>query len=339
MMLLSLVFISGFQLYNRTLDNQKRNYSAPGIAGIEFQIDEERGLPFIRRRPNDDPDEGPSSPRGFNNPNIKFSVKFKNKVKNNNYEFIVTVEPEGGEKILKQYKVKRVLYEFQDLFNYLESENPQDTYLRELDYNKMFNGGDNIQQLEEFLNRLIFTPNLFGGSQKTYLLDKRVQEFLQIEDPQILKKLVLMSLSQNQEPVSKVYTKLNIIDEYRNKKNESPQTVYDSFSVKVVDHGVNTTKFELSFKNNFWIISKSQDLVDQYLDSINTKLLSSLNVEKQNPRFSTLLFFDFFKKTDQYSQIDVFRTLDLQLLNIDVRDADLTIDPQGKTIINIALEI
>ena len=100
--------------------------------------------------------------------------------------------------------------------------------------------------------------------------------------------------------MSKVYTKLNIIDEYQKKKNEAPeiQPVYDSFSVKIVDHGINTTKFELSFKNNFWIISKSQDLVDEYLDSINTKLLSSLNVEKQNPRFSTLLFFDFFKKTD-----------------------------------------
>ena len=32
-----------------------------------------------------------------------------------------------------------------------------------------------------------------------------------------------MSLSQNQEPVSKVYTKLNIIDEYQKKKNEAPE--------------------------------------------------------------------------------------------------------------------
>jgi tRNA A37 N6-isopentenylltransferase MiaA len=115
--------------------------------------------------------------------------------------------------------VKRYLYEFQELFNYLESKNPQDTYLRELDYNKMFNTTDNIQMLEEFLNRLIFTPNLFGGKQKTYLLDERVQEFMQIDDPKILKKLVLMSLSQNQEPVSKVYTKLNIIDEYQTSKS------------------------------------------------------------------------------------------------------------------------
>ena len=72
-------------------------------------------------------------------------MKFKNKVKNNNYEFIVTIEPEEESKILKQYKVKRYLYEFQELFNYLESKNPQDTYLRELDYNKMFGGkNDNI---------------------------------------------------------------------------------------------------------------------------------------------------------------------------------------------------
>ena len=123
---------------------------------------------------NDEPDEGPSSPRGFNNPNIKFSVKFKNKVKNNNYEFIVTIEPEGGEKIIKQYKVKRYLYEFQELFNYLEGKNPQDTYLRELDYNKMFNSnGQNIQMLEEFLNRLIFTPNLFVGQKSSRIFANR----------------------------------------------------------------------------------------------------------------------------------------------------------------------
>lgn len=62
---------------------------------LDFQIDEERGLPFMQtgRRPNDGDDE-PSSPRGFNNPNISFSIKFKNKVKNNNFEFIVTIEPE-----------------------------------------------------------------------------------------------------------------------------------------------------------------------------------------------------------------------------------------------------
>jgi len=39
---------------------------------------------------NDDDENG----RGFNNPNITVSVKFKNKIRNNNYEFIVTIEPE-----------------------------------------------------------------------------------------------------------------------------------------------------------------------------------------------------------------------------------------------------
>lgn len=66
--------------------------------GIEFQVDEERDIPFFpaNRRPrrnSDGPDD--FSPREFNNPNIQFSVKFKNKVKNNNYEFIVTIEPQA----------------------------------------------------------------------------------------------------------------------------------------------------------------------------------------------------------------------------------------------------
>jgi len=86
------------------------------------------------KKPNDGGDDDPSSPRGFNNPNIKFSIKFKNKVKNNNFEFIVTVEPaqliDNQEEMkesersysaeqqrekssyIKQYKVKRYLYEF-----------------------------------------------------------------------------------------------------------------------------------------------------------------------------------------------------------------------------------
>jgi hypothetical protein len=66
---------------------------------LDFQIDEEKGLPFMRgnKKPNNgDDDDDSSSPRGFNNPNIKFSIKFKNKVKNNNFEFIVTVEPDSN---------------------------------------------------------------------------------------------------------------------------------------------------------------------------------------------------------------------------------------------------
>ena len=46
--------------------------------------------------PNDEPDNNDDNEdgRGFNNPNISVSVKFKNKIRNNNYEFIVTIEPE-----------------------------------------------------------------------------------------------------------------------------------------------------------------------------------------------------------------------------------------------------
>ena len=108
--------------------------------------------------PNNEPDndDDDNDGRGFNNPNISVSVKFKNKIRNNNYEFIVTIEPERlfeeeelsfdsspsspirqGE-LYKQYKVKRNLYEFQELFNYLETKNPHDTQIRQFDYNQMF---------------------------------------------------------------------------------------------------------------------------------------------------------------------------------------------------------
>ena len=67
----------------------------------------------MSNNPDEDPDNEEGPRRGFNNPNIQITVKFKNKVKNNNYEFIVTITPEGEKsKTIKQYKVKRNLYEF-----------------------------------------------------------------------------------------------------------------------------------------------------------------------------------------------------------------------------------
>ena len=84
-----------------------------------------------RHNNNNDDEPDFNENRGFNNPNISVSVKFKNKIRNNNYEFIVTIEPErliddvasspsnpstpirqNENDIYKQYKVKRNLYEF-----------------------------------------------------------------------------------------------------------------------------------------------------------------------------------------------------------------------------------
>ena len=79
-------------MYSQRAENIKRYSFSLGGPDIEFQIDEERGLPFIGggRRPDGDggnDDNNDSSPRmAFNNPNIEISVQFKNKIKNNNYE-------------------------------------------------------------------------------------------------------------------------------------------------------------------------------------------------------------------------------------------------------------
>jgi hypothetical protein len=86
--------------------------------------------------------------------------------------------------------------------------------VRNMDYNKMFNNGSdgsNLVLLEEFLNSLVKKK---AKANTKYLLEKRVQEFLLIDDPQILKKIVMMSLEQKKDPISKVYTPLNIVDEY-----------------------------------------------------------------------------------------------------------------------------
>lgn len=127
--------------------------------------------------------------------------------------------------------MKRNLYEFQELFNYFDGKNPGDANLRQFDYNSMFqtfggtlDEGKNIHLLEEFLNCIVSTKNKQPDG-KLYMIDMRLQEFVNVNDPTIKKRLHLMSLSDfgslssgglfgQDKPVSKVYTPLNIIDGY-----------------------------------------------------------------------------------------------------------------------------
>lgn len=92
-----------------------------------------------------DEESMPDDPRGFNNPNLKLTIKFKNKVKNSIFEFFVHIEPEhnsfDGEESKEEpteFKVKRSLYEFQDLYNHLKASSPDDAKLEALDFNRMF---------------------------------------------------------------------------------------------------------------------------------------------------------------------------------------------------------
>jgi hypothetical protein len=54
------------------------------------------------------------------------------------------------------------------------------------------------------------------------------------------------------------------------------------------------------------------------LDSIELKKEIDLNTVDKNPKFSTLLFFDFFKKVDQFSCFDVFRSLHMNVKSVEV---------------------
>jgi len=99
--------------------------------------------------------------------------------------------------------------------------------------------------------------------------------------------------NQQDKPVSKVYTKLNIIDGYQERRgagqhneNEeekesaqrpgllddfapgklpslgqdqvlSPITPFNSFTVKAIEFGRSNTKFDLAYKSHVWIISKN----------------------------------------------------------------------------------
>lgn len=156
---LGLAVVTGFQLHQQSQRvglkaSTGSLASALGGMGFELSIDETRSAAFIggsgeERKQSDDTGFS-REPRGFNNPNLQVTVKFKNKVKSNLFEFIVTIEPENGRKDSydeemgdrqtrdgdsSQHKVKRYLYEFEELFNHLENQNPKDDNLRQFDYN------------------------------------------------------------------------------------------------------------------------------------------------------------------------------------------------------------
>ena len=111
-----------------------------------------------------------------------------------------------------------------------------------------------------------------------------------------------------------------------------------------MDQGKNTVKLELEFNHNIWIISKTKESLDQYLKSINVENLSELNQtldEKviKNPCFSTLLYFEFFKKMDLLTQTDTYRLLKLKIEQIEVLKSEISIDNNSaKSIINIDIQ-
>ena len=87
-------------------------------------------------------------------------------------------------------------------------------------------------------------------------------------------------------------------------------------------------------------MSKNQKEVESYLKSIETSKEIDLNTVNGNPRFTTLLFFDFFKKVDTFSGLDVFRGLNMTIKSLDVNSAELKIDSStGKSIINLEIFI
>lgn len=116
------------------------------------------------------------------------------------------------------------------------------------------------------------------------------------------------------------------------------------FNVKILDQGKSTVKLELEFNHNIWIISKTKESLDQYLKSINVENLSDLNQiseEKiiKNPCFSTLLYFDFFKKMDLLTQTDTYRLLKIKIEQIEVLKSEISIDNNtAKSIINIDIQ-
>ena len=70
------------------------------------------------------------------------------------------------------------------------------------------------------------------------------------------------------------------------------------FEAKLVDEGTKSSKIELDLKGINWITSKNKTDIQRYLRSVSAKALVDLTILRgtmhKNPRFSTLLFFEFF---------------------------------------------
>mmetsp|Transcript_220 Transcript_220/g.404 ORF Transcript_220/g.404 Transcript_220/m.404 type:complete len:502 (+) Transcript_220:931-2436(+) len=242
-----------------------------------------------------------------------------------------------------------------ELFNYLEGKNPRDRMLRDFDYNQLFgpaaDPAASLPRLEAFLNAL---TRLNADVLEQYVLDRRVQEFLKIEDAQLQQQLLLTSLTfnQNQEPKTVIYAKLNVVDDYQ--ASLAAQTPlapagHNQFSVQVVDAAeslalerAEKTTFRLSFKLNRWVVQKPREGVERYLAEAGVaeaEELTTLGLATSLafPRLSSLLFFDYFVQPgDPLARVDTFRELLLKICHIEVLGSDVSLDQaSGKTVVEL----
>ena len=224
----------------------------------------------------------------------------------------------------------------------------------------MFQQGD-IEALEEFLSTVANPRNVNSKTDKMHLLDWRVQDFMHITDPEIKSKLLMMQLSMGsaspfgnanqRDPSRKVYGELKIVDNYsgieeEHKASDHPdfQLPMTVFEAKLVDEGSKSSKIELDLKGINWITSKNKTDIQRYLRSVSAKALVDLTILRgtmhKNPRFSTLLFFEFFQKVEPISRRESYKSLDLRVQQIKVSDAELSIDSDsGKTIIDLHIQV
>mmetsp|Transcript_4469 Transcript_4469/g.6656 ORF Transcript_4469/g.6656 Transcript_4469/m.6656 type:complete len:276 (+) Transcript_4469:1286-2113(+) len=114
------------------------------------------------------------------------------------------------------------------------------------------------------------------------------------------------------------------------------------FWIQIAEHGFDTTsKFDITYKDFEWTVEKPWESVDCYLESIQKKGLSDLNIHKKgSPRFSSLLFFGYFGKQEWLTQIDAFRGLGLAVTQVDVIDSSDQLDVlTGKPLIRLTIDI
>lgn len=221
----------------------------------------------------------------------------------------------------------------------------------------MFNSeqGKNLYMLEDFTNKLVKLKLSKNGEKEetekeNYLLDNRVQDFLLIDDAQIIQKIVMMSLQANNGQVSKVYTPLKIVDEYQashdnikalpeeDKIEERSEPRVNQFKINMYSSQGVYNRYECTLNKISWKTVQEKTKVQEYLQKTGINFENSL--QERETSFETLLFFKFFQQVDDFQRIDIFRSLKVNILKVKISNADLEIDSiTGKTVINFEIVV
>ena len=151
-------------------------------------------------------------------------------------------------------------------------------------------------------------------------------------------------MSLDSTPSTKVYTQLNIVDEYQidlssPTKHDSEEQKHEDSLPMIASYNLAHTlmkiqllpasfgesqNYSITYRNQSWKTSKSQEEREMFLDKQGVK--NEMELAREEPKLETLLFFDFFTQVDHLAGLDAFRALKVSIKSFKIDHAELKID-------------